>query len=301
MTHSIILLATLAFAHVAMAVANADVIPWQPMDMTEVRRIYEDRTIPDTTVIKTLAQMLDQRISMSASTSFGGKNPNFAHEYGTLIYLMGSRARISKAANPAASIQSVAKTLGHDVPVKHAKQLHTYLAVAAALAGDVTVTDQLLPLLDDPATQREIVHLVLVAFSRSQVPIAAVPRLLELTKDPWHHGQSSDVGPRDPREIYPMRDAACACLAKLAIACRAPATLPNDQQPGMSVDRAEVVARVRAWLLSDDPVLWQPAAEVATKLAGDDIVAMVRELSTGGMLSAQKKAALTKLVSPAKR
>jgi len=279
---------------------RANRMHWTEMPMDEIRMVYDRADLSDRQKVLALSQYIDRRISVSRLKQKGISAEDAAYDYAVLIRLI--------AVNPGAAkpllrqeIQAVIKQLDSVSNIDNKKEVRTYLYVALSYAGGISPESQLLKLLHNPTTQAEMVHTVLEAMHRSQVPIRALPRLLELSKHPWNMLEFvTDVGPpQTPPRIYPIRTMSCNNLLKLGIRCQAtrvpgkkPSQPAEQWETVIRIDRNSLVAKLQAWLLSNERKVWQAAADIAYQIPGKDVQAMLHDLLRSGKLTAQKKQAL---------
>ena len=286
---------------------GSEKMTWTQMPMDQIRETYERADLSDEEKIASLTRYLDHRISISHFKNEQMAQPgnpvyeDEAYDYVILIRLMAERPYPNKPQSRAKEVQAVLNRLNQMPEIQNKKKTRSYLYIALAQAGGKAPEAEIVGMMNNPKTPELMLLAVVDAAVHSQVPIRALPRLLKLSRHPRNSlAYQVDVGPAPPpRRIYPIREAACQALHKLGIKCQltlVPAK--NPPQPSalpetvIRIDRASLVAKLQAWLLSNDRKIWQATADIVYKIPGKDVQAMLNDLLRSGKLSAEKKQVL---------
>lgn len=272
--------------------------------MDEIRRIYESTTLSDSEIVEALTRHLDRRISMSRVGAARGKNPSPPQEYATLIRLLALRQYPAKPPERPEAIRTMLERLDASEGIDNKRELRRYLNIALAFAGGRASESELLEVLNNPETPKEIISITLDAMRRSEVPLRALPRILELVDHPWNYiHQETDDSPPPPKRIYPIRVAACECLGRLGIKCEEVVSEDERVDPEwgqkfttttIEVDRDSLVATLRAWFRDDDARIWKPAIEAVRRIPGKDVSELIQNLLEDEELPDEKRRLLAK-------
>lgn len=264
--------------------------------LTQIRTVYEDNTLSDSEAVNALVRLLDDSISDWKVAKAEGLAPSswavrvHARNSSMLIAMIAERQFPAKPPGRPKAVAEALKTLNDR---KNVRELRSYLNVSLAYAGGVASDRELLEVLGDSDTPKEIVAVTLEAFDRSHVPIESLPDLMRLSQDPWWTvADTEGVGHTPvPRRVYPVRENACLCLRRLGIRCEK--TLVEDSEPDLqwhthlatviNVDRGSLLNKIKRWLLDDNESVWQAAASVVVELDQADVWRAVGELKTSGL------------------
>jgi len=282
-------LALLALSRLAPAQEAAPAVPERSDEQARFRaalnRIAEDRERSDFEIVRALTALLDEQISKRDGRWFALRRSL------VLAAMPDSRSAKDPRERPAA----IRAVLGSLEKFENRAELRASLEVALALANrDGTPAAPLLRWLESSKTDRYMLRLVLEALAPDPPP-ASLPRLLELTKYDWNAGRRTDVDPDANRPMYPVREAAVACLTILKIRTE------EADDGSVTVNRADVRARLAKWLDSDDPKVWKPAAAALRRMAADapDMRDLMKRTLAREDLPKAKREALT--AAPSKR
>jgi len=280
---------------------------WVPFPVKEIGKIIDSFELSDIQKVEALTRHLDKRISLASVENPPGHKyptshkPDPAGEYAGLIRAIADKNNRTDSPGRPKAVQLVLSRLDNLPDIVNKEQVRCYLYIALAYAGGNVPESKLLGLLNDAETSPAMIQVILQAMEKSAVPIRALPRLLELTKNSYHYVFMLDIGPPNPRRIYPIREAALAALTQLGIQAKAVSIADENVDPGwkarlsttvIEVDQKSIVTNLRQWLGSDDPQIWKPAAEIIPQIPGNDVQEMVAELMKQNTLSAEKKRAL---------
>lgn len=301
----IILLLLLGSSSSQILSAESDKV-WTPLSMEEIATILSRDDLSNVKKIEALTRQLDRRITLSNIKDRGSKRDS-TDEYTTLMAFIAVPGLRTDTPKDPEAIKTVLSELDTTEGIKNKEKVRTFLYIALGIAGGHSPEAVLLSFLNDPHTSKELLDSVLGAMYYGDVPIRALPRLLQLSHHPTNYidpGPDVGIGPEShPQRIYPLREMAYRNLQKLGIQCNKVLLEDKTIEPQMRhklfiteirVNRASLVAKLRAWLLSDDPQVWQPAAEIARQIPGQDVQAMLHQLLQSGKLSAPKRAVIEK-------
>jgi len=217
--------------------------------LSDVDRIYWDKSKTDEEIARALTSRLDDAISSRTGED--------RRREVLLIGLIARRADITKPRGRQDAIRIVLESAGSYGNPDEVKDL---LSISLALAqGDGTPREPLIRLLECKDTNQQILVRVLDALAPDPSP-RTVPRLLELSLHPWSHGPGTDVGPAKQR-IFPIRERVAACLRALGI------EVDLDDNDQVRVNRESLLSRLREWMLASDPIVWEQAAHVIQRLS----------------------------------
>ncbi len=241
--------------------------------LSEVRRIYWDKSKTDEEIVRELTSRLDAAISSRAGED--------RRREVLLIWLIARRADMTKPRGRPDAIRAVLRSIDS---YKNPAEIRDLLSISLALArGDGTPSEPLIRLLECRETNQQILVPVLEALAPNPPP-RSVPRLLELSSHPWSHGPVTDVGPAK-QKVYPVREGVAACLRSLEIEVKI------DDEGRIKMSRNSLLAKLRDWVLTDDPQTWQQAAHVIRQLSeeAEDVKRLRSELLANPKLPSAKR------------
>jgi hypothetical protein len=268
--------------------------------LTDVQGVYSDRTLSDVEIVRRLALMLDDRISIRKRDGLPASDADSGREVGLLVRLIPERPYPDTPKERPEIVQSVIGEIeqAKALVVANPDELIPMLYVSRALAGVAMPADMAASLLEREDVPRHVKKLALDGMATTEVPPATLPTLLKLIKDDWSYTNIvTDVGDgQRGKRVFPIRSSAAACLKKLGIALTLsqqgphPSTAPTarlhpDGKPmrpklefpplEVTVDSESLSTLVDRWLRDADEQKWRAAIAVL-QAGGDSRLAEVR-------------------------
>lgn len=307
----ILLFSTAADSFSAQADNNqAGGLEWVPLPLDETNRIRLSN-LSDEEKIKAYVRLLDSRITLTSVENPPGHRyptsykPDPAVEYSYLIRLMAKEEGPADAPGRPKAVNTVLGKLDQMSDIRNKDQVRIYLQIALAVAGGNAPESTLLRLLNDESQSWIMFLLVMEAMRNSHVPIRALPRLIELTSDPYNFVTDNSIGVSNPRRVFPIRDASYETILELGV--KAEKRFIEDEQIDpkrgvrlkstvIEISRASLLARLRMWLSSGDEAIWRAAIGIVQQIHGADVQAMLVALLKGNELSEEKKQVLEQAI-----
>lgn len=264
--------------------------------LDEIRSIYENRQLTDAEAVWRLTNQLDQRITLMQESQSGLAGAS--RDIAMLIGLIAERPYPSR---PKGRPDAIRAALERVETLQNEAEARKYLQLALGLAGERVPESVLLDALDSTSNSEQLVLVALRAMNRSRVPIRVLPALLRLSDHPWHYTDSPmDVGPQNPRTVYPIREAVAESLRKLqieTIAITVDANPSDSQSAGrtrtlLSVSKRSLLEQIGGWIGSADPEIWKPAIAVASELPNGSVLRLISDRLRTESLPVEKREAL---------
>lgn len=258
---------------------------WKLVPMDEIRMTYESKTLSDSEIVARLVRYLDQRITM-ARTHPGHTQPTPGSEYATLLTLIAERPYPATPKGRPTAIHAVLKSLDSTSDISNVVEVRALLYLALGLAGEPH-SPEILGFLDSQNSSPELLMIALRSLEHSEVPIRALPSLLRLSTNPWSTIDPKSMGhPRTERK-FPVREAVFGCLQKLDVKVeliRSPDAQPDSlgrrlEITTINIDRPSLVEQLRKRLRSDNPQTKAESLDIAQRIGGEDVKAMLKEES----------------------
>jgi len=301
-----------------------DYTRWQS-GLEESNRIQTDVNLSPLEKVEALTRLLDKQITRIIWWTSATDRPNSGYEYVRLIMYIAEESDQKKRPAKIDAINSTLQKLDTMPSIANKQQVHSYLNLALAYAGGNASEVELVSLLNNPEvkhtfdvpsmippeTSDHMVNFVLDTMLQSKVPIRALPRLLSLSAHPLQftksrEGETERQGTPTPYIVrtFPIREKAFDALQHLGVQCEKLEIQDPEIWPRrpnklsttiVQVNYQSVADNLRKWLLSNDPAIWQIAAEITPAIKEAKVQSMLTALLKENQLSDDKKTFVRKI------